>query len=227
MMGRRTHDQEQFFYSFRLDEAVPDDHPVREVAAVLDLSWVHSELAPYYPRLGRPSIDPVLMIRMLIIGYVFAIRSERALCRDVGVALSNVRFRGNSGHRNLRASRPLLTQSGRNPSGAMAHAPPEYNLVRHWGSTMARKTRKRTASKANKKAKTSSKKGTMAKTWRKTGTPKKSKSVVRKARARKPIPKASESLSQRVAAAFQTTVIPFAREQLHRKLDPGVSREPE
>ena len=63
-------------------------HPVREVAAVLDLSWVHSELAPYYPRLGRPSIDPVLMIRMLIIGYVFAIRSERALCRDVGVNLA-------------------------------------------------------------------------------------------------------------------------------------------
>jgi transposase len=83
MMGRLNHDQEQFFYSFRLDEAVPDDHPVREVAAVLDLSWVHSELAPYYPRLGRPSIDPVLMIRMLIIGYVFAIRSERAICRDV------------------------------------------------------------------------------------------------------------------------------------------------
>src|SRR5262245_55806241 len=62
MMGRLNHDQEQFFYSFRLDEAVPQDHPVREVAAVLDLSWVHSELAPYYPRLGRPSIDPVLMM---------------------------------------------------------------------------------------------------------------------------------------------------------------------
>src|SRR5512147_1200007 len=88
MMGRLNHDQEQFFYSFRLDEAVPDDHPVREIAAVLDLSWVHSELAPYYPRLGRPSIDPVLMIRMLIVGYVFAIRSERALCRDVRVNLA-------------------------------------------------------------------------------------------------------------------------------------------
>src|SRR5215831_14692168 len=88
MMGRLNHDQEQFFYSFRLDEAVPKDHPVREVAAVLDLSWVHSELAPYYPRLGRPSIDPVLMIRMLIVGYVFGIRSERALCREVGVNLA-------------------------------------------------------------------------------------------------------------------------------------------
>jgi transposase len=88
MMGRLSQDQELFFYSFRLDEAVPDDHPVREIAAVLDLSWVHSELAPYYSQLGRPSIDPVLMIRMLIVGYVFAIRSERALCRDVRVNLA-------------------------------------------------------------------------------------------------------------------------------------------
>ena len=45
----------------------------------------HAELASYYPKIGRPSIDPVLMIRMLIVGYVFAIRSERALCREVQV----------------------------------------------------------------------------------------------------------------------------------------------
>ena len=88
MMGRLNHDQQQLFYSFRLDDAVPDDHPVRKIAAVLDLSWVHSELAPFYPKLGRPSIDPELMIRMLIIGYVFAIRSERAICRDLQVNLA-------------------------------------------------------------------------------------------------------------------------------------------
>src|SRR5438067_4902315 len=88
MMGRLDRDQGQLFYSFSLDDAVPDDHPVREIAAVLDLSWVHAELAPYYPQLGRPSIDPVLMIRMLIVGYLFAIRSERALCRDVRVNLA-------------------------------------------------------------------------------------------------------------------------------------------
>jgi transposase len=88
MMGRLNHDQKQFFYSFRLDEAVPNDHPVREVASVLDLSWAHSELAPYYPVIGRPSIDPVLMIRMLIVGYVFGIRSERGLCREVQVNLA-------------------------------------------------------------------------------------------------------------------------------------------
>jgi transposase len=64
------------------------NHPVRETAAVLDLSWVHSELAPYCPRLGRPSIDPLLMIRMLMVGYVFGIRSEHALCREVGMKLA-------------------------------------------------------------------------------------------------------------------------------------------
>src|SRR5918994_72333 len=88
MMGRLDREQEQLFYSFCLDEVVPDDHLVREIAAVLDLSWVHAELAPYYPKIGRPSIDPVLMIRMLIVGYAFAIRSERALCRDMRVNLA-------------------------------------------------------------------------------------------------------------------------------------------
>jgi transposase len=88
MMGRSKQDQGQLFYSFDLDTAVPDDHLVREIAAVLDLSWVHNELAPHYSSIGRPSIDPVLMIRMLIVGYVFAIRSERALCREVQVNLA-------------------------------------------------------------------------------------------------------------------------------------------
>jgi transposase len=88
MMGRLNHDQGQFFYSFCLADVVPDDHPVRAIAAVLDLTWVHSELAPYYPSIGRPSIDPEFMIRMLIIGYVFAIRSEQALCREVKVNLA-------------------------------------------------------------------------------------------------------------------------------------------
>jgi len=88
MMGRLNHDQGRLFYSFHLDEVVPDDHLVREIAAVLDLSWVHRELAAYYPRLGRPSIDPELMIRMLIVGYAFAIRSERMLCREVKVNMA-------------------------------------------------------------------------------------------------------------------------------------------
>ena len=88
MMGRLKHEQEQLFYEFRLDEVVPDDHLVRGIAGVLDLSWVRGELASYYSPLGRPSIDPLLMIRMLIVGYVFALRSERLLCREVQVNLA-------------------------------------------------------------------------------------------------------------------------------------------
>jgi transposase len=92
MMGRHNQDQGQLFYPFDLDAAVPRDHLVREIAAVLDLSWVYDELAPHYPSIGRPSIDPVLMIRMLIIGYVFAIRSERALRREIPVNLAYAGF---------------------------------------------------------------------------------------------------------------------------------------
>jgi transposase len=88
MMGQLNQDQGRFFYSFCLDEVVPDDHRVREIAGVLDLSWVRAELAPHYAAIGRPSIDPVLMLRMLILGYVFAIRSERAICREVQVNLA-------------------------------------------------------------------------------------------------------------------------------------------
>ena len=88
MMGRSPQDQGQLFYSFNLEEVVPDDHVVRAIARVLDLLWVRAELAPHYSPIGRPSIDPVLMIRMLIVGYVFAIRSERALCREVQLNLA-------------------------------------------------------------------------------------------------------------------------------------------
>src|SRR5260221_2574563 len=88
MMGRLERDQEQLFYSFCLEEVVPDDHQVRAIATVLDLSWVYGELSPHYPALGRPSVDPVLMIRMLILGYAFGLRSERLLCREVKVNLA-------------------------------------------------------------------------------------------------------------------------------------------
>jgi transposase len=88
MMGQLDRDQGQLFYCFNLEEVVPGDHLARAIAAVLDLSWVRAELAPYYSPTGRPSIDPLLMIRMLIVAYVFAIRSERALCREVQVNLA-------------------------------------------------------------------------------------------------------------------------------------------
>jgi len=107
MMGRLERDQEQLFYSFCLEEVVPDDHQVRAIAAVLDLSWVYGELSPHYPALGRPSVDPVLMIRMLILGYAFGLRSERLLCREVKVNLAYRWFCGLS-IRNLQADAGVL-----------------------------------------------------------------------------------------------------------------------
>ena len=88
MLGRQENSQGQFFYAFDLNKVVPPDHLVRQIDGLLDLSWVHKELAPFYSHTGRPSIDPVLMIRMLIVGYVFALRSERRLCAEVQVNLA-------------------------------------------------------------------------------------------------------------------------------------------
>jgi transposase len=88
MMGRLTPGQGQLFYAFHLDEVVPADHVVRRIDAVLDLGWIHKELAPFYSNTGRPSIDPELMMRMLLVGYVFAIRSERRICAEVQVNLA-------------------------------------------------------------------------------------------------------------------------------------------
>ena len=88
MMGRLKSDQGQLFYEFLLGDAVPEDHMVLKIDTALDLSWLRSELAPHYSSMGRPSIDPELMIRMLVVGYVFAIRSERSICREVQVNLA-------------------------------------------------------------------------------------------------------------------------------------------
>jgi transposase len=66
MLGKKTGAQGQLFYRFKLDEQVPDDHLLRKIDAVLDLSELRAELAPHYSHTGRPSIDPELMIRMLL-----------------------------------------------------------------------------------------------------------------------------------------------------------------
>jgi transposase len=88
MMGRQEARQGQFFYAFDLSKVVPSDHLVRQIDAALDLGWIHKELAHYCSHTGRPSVDPELMIRMLLVGYVFAIRSERQLCSEVRVNLA-------------------------------------------------------------------------------------------------------------------------------------------
>src|SRR5262245_44273517 len=88
MMGEKSGSQGQLFYQFNLDDAVPADHLLRKIDAALDLSDLRAQLAPYYSRIGRPSIDPDLMIRMLIVGYCYGIRSERRLCEEVQLNLA-------------------------------------------------------------------------------------------------------------------------------------------
>jgi transposase len=88
MMGRQDDRQQTLFYDFCLEDHVPQDHLLRQIAKVLDLTDVRQKLAPYYSAMGRPSLDPELMIRMLLVGYLYGIRSERRLVEEVHLNLA-------------------------------------------------------------------------------------------------------------------------------------------
>jgi len=87
-MGQQGGSHDELFYSFNLESHVPSDHLLRGIDRCLDLSELRQQLAPYYSHTGRPSVDPELMIRMLIVGYAFGIRSERRLCEEVHLNLA-------------------------------------------------------------------------------------------------------------------------------------------
>src|SRR5450631_1197218 len=88
MMGERRVMQEALFYGFSLERHVPDNHMLRKIDRFVDLSDLRAHLGPYYSDVGRPSIDPELMMRMLIVGYCFGIRSERRLCEEAHLNLA-------------------------------------------------------------------------------------------------------------------------------------------
>ena len=88
MMGHRQVEQAALFYEFSLERHVPADHLLRSIDRFVELGDLRRELAPFYSTMGRPSIDPELMIRMLIVGYCFGIRSERRLCEEVHLNLA-------------------------------------------------------------------------------------------------------------------------------------------
>jgi transposase len=88
MMGQQAGNQERLFYSFNLEEHVPADHLLRGIDRFLDLSALRRQLAPFYSHTGRPSIDPELIVRMLLVGYCLGIRSERRLCEEVHLNLA-------------------------------------------------------------------------------------------------------------------------------------------
>jgi transposase len=90
MMGRQTGDQSQFFYLFNLEDRIPPRHLLRRINPLVSrvLAELREELKPFYSELGRPSIDPELMLRMLIVGYCYGLRSERRLCEEVELHLA-------------------------------------------------------------------------------------------------------------------------------------------
>src|SRR3977135_3175860 len=88
MMGERQSGQDALFYEFSLERHVPAEHLLRSIDRFVELDGLRCELAPFYSEKGRPSIDPELMIRMLIVGYCFGIRSERRLCHEVHLNLA-------------------------------------------------------------------------------------------------------------------------------------------
>lgn len=88
MMGRQKAAQAPLFYTFNLEEHVPANHLLRGIDRFLDLDGLHDHMSPHYSHTGRPSIDPALLIRMLIVGYCFGIRSERRLCEEVHLNLA-------------------------------------------------------------------------------------------------------------------------------------------
>lgn len=88
MMGHRQIEQAALFYEFSLERHVPSDHLLRSIDRFVELGELRRELAPFYSAVGRPSIDPELLIRMLIVGYCSGIRSERRLCEEVHLNLA-------------------------------------------------------------------------------------------------------------------------------------------
>jgi transposase len=88
MMGERHVDQEALFFGFSLERHVPVGHLLRAIDRFVDLSDLRARLAPFYSETGRPSVDPELLIRMLLVGYCHGIRSERRLCEEVHLNLA-------------------------------------------------------------------------------------------------------------------------------------------
>src|SRR5213593_1849416 len=88
MMGERRVRQDALFYEFSLERHVPERHLLRSIDRFVALDGLRQELAPFYSEMGRPSIDPELMVRMLIVGYSFGVRSERRLCEEVHLNLA-------------------------------------------------------------------------------------------------------------------------------------------
>jgi hypothetical protein len=143
MMGRQRRDQGKLFYKFHLDDRMPKDHLLRRIdvfvtAALADL---HKELEPHYSDIGRPSIDPELMIRMLIVGYCCGIRSERRLTQEVELPWHIAGFVSSTWKTRSRITRPSPPTGLAASERAIASQRPRHGCGRTRNGRNARELR--------------------------------------------------------------------------------------
>jgi transposase len=119
MMGDRQVQQDALFYESSLERHVPAEHLLRAIDRFVELDGVRRELAPFYSEIGRPSIDPELLIRMLIVGYCLGIRSERRLREEVHLNLAYRCWAAAFGIRSLVANAPQTLAEATPPDDAM------------------------------------------------------------------------------------------------------------
>jgi len=87
MMGQQPR-TESLFYYFRLEEQIPADHLLRLIDCYIDFGFVREQLKGFYSATGRPSIDPEVLLRLLVVGYLYGITSERRLMEEVRMHLA-------------------------------------------------------------------------------------------------------------------------------------------
>ena len=94
MMKQQPRFEAKFYYNLSLDRLVPEDHLLRLIANAVDFSFIRPLCRPFYSHTGRPSVDPVVLFKMLLIGYLYGITSERRLARELSLNLGYRWFLG-------------------------------------------------------------------------------------------------------------------------------------
>ena len=93
MMGRQSRQTAMIFVDVDIESLIPETHLLRKIERMVSFDFIYDLLAPYYPATGRPSVDPVSMFKMLLIGYLYGIKSERRLVEEVQLNIAYCKFR--------------------------------------------------------------------------------------------------------------------------------------
>src|SRR5687768_2920973 len=94
MMNEQPRFEAKWYYNLSLERLVPEDHLLRQIANAIDFSFIRPLCRPFYSHTGRPSVDPIVLFKMLLIGYLYGITSERRLARELSLNLGYRWFLG-------------------------------------------------------------------------------------------------------------------------------------